>query len=263
VLLQPGALSAAMLNFEDLGVGVVGGKILLANGDLQEAGSVIWADGTAVGHGRGDNPDRPQYQFRRPVDFCSGVFSFTPRRLFLELGGFNALYSLAYYEDADYCMKVWKDGRRVIYEPRAAVRHYESASSGGNEAAKGLIGQQKDLAESYNQARVFVVPPRYSAGIPYKAHEAAAFGVPLVVSSLIAEQMAWKDGVECLVADSAAAFAESCCRLYNDPQLWSELRSNALQRMARDFNEMMFANAISSLIGGTSPGRRTSESVKS
>lgn len=550
VLLQPGALSAAMQNFEDPGVGVVGGKILLANGDLQEAGSVIWADGTAVGYGRGDNPDRPQYQYRRPVDFCSGVFLFTPRRLFLELGGFDALYSPAYYEDADYCMKVWKEGGRVIYEPRAVVRHYESASSGGNEAAKELmainhqkfvgewkaaltrhwpnsgsnmrrarisvnspgarilyledraphrylgagyprsndilnclakqghhvtcatlnyplsedeysdiprdvelhdgvfdrtrlfrdyapdsdviwvsrphnmelllkqadagrarqkvrliydaeaifaqrdqrraqidgaemspaevsrglelelnlakaadavvvvseadrqvmlaggvndvhiisyrldpkptpngfddrrtflfvgamhgadnpnadamryfcgaiwpavraatgvelviagyesdvalselktegvrvVGKQKDLTELYNQARIFVVPTRYSAGIPYKAHEAAAFGVPLVVSSLIAEQLVWKDDVECLVAEDAAEFVEACCRLFNDPQLWSKVRSNALQRIVNDFNEAVFSSAISSLVGEPAPVVHASESAKS
>jgi len=48
VLLQPSALGTATSNFRDSGVGAVGGKILLANGDLQEAGSVIWADGPAV-----------------------------------------------------------------------------------------------------------------------------------------------------------------------------------------------------------------------
>ncbi len=153
VLLQPNALSVAMANFEDAGVGGVGGKILLANGDLQEAGSIIWADGTAVGYGRGDNPDRPQYEFRRPVDYCSGVFFFTPRRLFRELGGFDSLYSPAYYEDADYCMKVWREGLRVIYEPRAVIRHYESASSNGNEAAQGLMAiNHRKFAEEWRDS---------------------------------------------------------------------------------------------------------------
>ena len=153
VLLQPHTLSAAMTNFEDAGIGVVGGKILLANGDLQEAGSIIWQDGAAVGYGRGDKPDRPQYEFRRPVDYCSGVFFFTPRRLFLELGGFSALYSPAYYEDADYCMKVWRQGLQVVYEPRAVIRHYESASSGGNEAAKAQMAlNHRKFVEAWKDA---------------------------------------------------------------------------------------------------------------
>ena len=89
-LLQPHALSSALASFgEDQRVGVVGGKILLANGDLQEAGSMIWSDGSALGYGRGDDPNLSQYEFRRPVDYCSGAFLVTRRSLFIQLGGFN------------------------------------------------------------------------------------------------------------------------------------------------------------------------------
>jgi len=111
-----------------------------------------------------------------------------------------------------------------------------------------VVGHQENLTDLYNQARVFVVPTRYAAGIPYKAHEAAAFGVPLVVSTLIAEQLGWKDQEDCLVASSPVAFAEGCCRLYEDRQLWKRIRSNALVRVTRGFNEETFANGISSLI---------------
>jgi O-antigen biosynthesis protein len=139
-LLQPTGLTAALDNFiRNPGVGAVGGKILLANGDLQEAGSVIWSDGNALGYGRGDDAKLFKYNFRRPVDFCSGAFLFTPRKLFSELEGFSPRYSPAYYEDADYCMKVWAHGLQVIYEPRAVILHYESASSGNNDAAKALM----------------------------------------------------------------------------------------------------------------------------
>ena len=151
-LLQPHALSSALASFgEDPKVGVVGGKILLANGDLQEAGSMIWSDGSALGYGRGDDPNLPQYEFRRPVDYCSGAFLVTTRSLFRQLGGFNRMFSPAYYEDADYCMQVWEAGYSVLYEPTAVIRHYESASSDGNEAAKPAmaINQQK-FREKWN-----------------------------------------------------------------------------------------------------------------
>jgi hypothetical protein len=107
-LLLPNALGSALQNFSsDSSIGVVGGKILLANGSLQEAGSIVWSDGSAWGYGRGDDPDRPQYSFRRPVDYCSGAFLFTPTRLFHSLGGFSPHFSPAYYEDTDYCLTVW------------------------------------------------------------------------------------------------------------------------------------------------------------
>ena len=113
-LLTKGAIAAVLKNFEHEGVGAVGAKILLANGMLQEAGSMIWSDGSALGYGRGDDPELPQYNFRRPVDYCSGVFLVTPRRIFRQLGGFSAEFAPAYYEDTDYCMTLWQNGLRVV-----------------------------------------------------------------------------------------------------------------------------------------------------
>ncbi|HEX8797736.1 MAG TPA: glycosyltransferase, partial [Terriglobales bacterium] len=50
-LLTPGAIDAVLKNFDRENVGAVGAKILLANGRLQEAGSIIWSDGSALGYG--------------------------------------------------------------------------------------------------------------------------------------------------------------------------------------------------------------------
>ena len=88
-------------------------------------------------------PASPKYAFRRPVDYCSGALLFTPRALFAELGGFDERFLPAYYEDTDYCFKVWEKGRKVIYEPRAAVHHYESASMQNSEAAAALIADHQ------------------------------------------------------------------------------------------------------------------------
>src|SRR5664280_1576577 len=540
-LLQSHALSSALASFrEDSKVGVVGGKILLANGDLQEAGSIIWADGSALGYGRVDDPNLPQYEFRRPVDYCSGAFLVTTRSLFRQLGGFSRMFSPAYYEDSDYCMQAWEAGYNVLYEPAAVIRHYESASSDGNEAAKPamatnqqkfrnkwndrllkhlpnstgniqrarisassdtlkilyiedriphrllgagfprsneilshlvkqgyrvtcasftsrpleneygdiprevelldgvsqrerlfreyvpnsdivwvsrphnmaaflkgraekgassrarviydaeaifaerdwhqaeilgsevsstlktawldrelalakaadavvvvserdretmvsggvrrvsiighqvcanptaaafderrtflfvgamhgtdspnadsmryfcssiwpvvrqatgaeliiagygadaalsdcqadgvrILGRQDELTSLYNEARVFVVPTRYAAGIPYKAHEAASFGVPLVVSNLIGEQLGWLHGSECLMAGTPIAFASECCRLYQDPDLWTRLRSTALLRVINDLSDQVFDKAVASAMANVRP----------
>src|SRR5208337_710177 len=138
-LLTRGTVSAALKNFDREDVGAVGAKILLANGKLQEAGSIIWSDGSALGYGRGDNPDLPQYNFRRPVDFCSAVFLITPKEVFRRMGGFSERFAPAYYEDTDYCMVLWQNGLSVIYEPLAQIMHYESASSGGNDLATPMM----------------------------------------------------------------------------------------------------------------------------
>src|SRR3712207_9315076 len=66
----------------DSSIGAVGGRIVLPDGTLQEAGSIIWNDGTCLGYGRGGNPDDPEFMFRRDVDYCSGAFLMTPRAVF-------------------------------------------------------------------------------------------------------------------------------------------------------------------------------------
>ena len=541
-LLTAGAISAALDNFERASVGAVGGKILLANGRLQEAGSIIWSDGSALGYGRNDNPALPRYNFPRPVDYCSAVFLITPRQTFEEVGGFGAEFAPAYYEDADYCMKLWEKQLKVIYEPLAEIEHYESASSGGNEYATDLmmshrqkfrakwsdalqghyspaessvcaarisvnsrslrilyiddripenilgagfprsvailrelvqmgchvtcssstypllkdfytdiprevevfdgfrfrdqlineylrcadlvwvsrphnlkllltesrvlttnrnfvlvydaeaifsdrvrnqkllfgdsnrpqdglevlspdeefsvakhadcvcvvseadrramqnagvpqvrvvsykitaaptaagfserdaflfvgavhgtdspnadsirhfcrtawadvhrltgaplvvagygtellrdeitdptvsiLGPQEDLTSLYARARVFVVPTRYAAGIPLKAYEAAGFGIPLVVSQLIATQMNWGDGKEYLSASTPDSFAEACVRLYRDETLWETLRGNALVRIQSEFSPEAFTASVKSVVNEMVP----------
>ena len=129
-ILPPGNLGVVLRTFEVCpNSGAVGGKVRLADGRLQEAGCIVWRDGRARQWGREDDPRRPQYNFRRAVDYCSGVFLITPRSLFESVGGFDQRYAPAYYEDVDYCMKVWEANRSVIYEPQSVIHHYEGAST--------------------------------------------------------------------------------------------------------------------------------------
>ncbi len=111
-------------------IGAVGGKIILSDQTLQEAGSIIWRDGSCLGYGRGDSPLKPEYLYVREVDYCSGAFLLTPRKLFLGLGKFDEQFAPAYYEDTDYCTSVINSGYKVIYQPLATIIHYESVSHG-------------------------------------------------------------------------------------------------------------------------------------
>ena len=124
-----GALAAALAILDTVpGVGVVGGRLVLPSGRLQEAGSVIWSDASTLGYGRGLAQDAGEAMFRRDVDYCSGAFLLTPVTLWRQLGGFDEAYAPAYYEEADYCMRVRQAGHRVVYEPAAVVDHYEFGS---------------------------------------------------------------------------------------------------------------------------------------
>jgi GT2 family glycosyltransferase len=128
--LLPGTLRSALRTMRSSpDIGAVGGRLILLEGMLQEAGSIIWKDGSCLGYGRGDSPFAPMYMFRRDVDYCSGAFLLTPRRLWNELGGFDERFQPAYYEETDYCCRVWERRLRVVYDPRAVVLHYEFGGS--------------------------------------------------------------------------------------------------------------------------------------
>ena len=133
--LLPDSLQVLVDTLEsDPTIGAVGGKLIFPDGRLQEAGSIIWRDGSCLGYGRFDDPFKGEYCYVRDVDFCSAALLLTPRQLFLDLGGFDARYAPAYYEDADYCMQLWTKGYRVVFQPFAAAIHHEFGSSGSERA---------------------------------------------------------------------------------------------------------------------------------
>jgi GT2 family glycosyltransferase len=147
--LLPGSLQNALATIRtSKDIGAVGAKILLLDGTLQEAGSIVWQDGSCLGYGRGDNPLAPMYNFRRSVDYCSGAFLLTPRALWKKLGGFDETFKPAYYEETDYCMRLWQNGLRVVYEPTAAIVHYEFASSESSATAIGLQEKHQKVFET-------------------------------------------------------------------------------------------------------------------
>jgi GT2 family glycosyltransferase len=119
-------------------VAAVGGRIILLDGTLQEAGCTVWREGDVFQYGRGDCPTAPQYLFQRDVDHCSGAFLMTRRAAFEKMGGLDRAFGLGYFEDLDYCVRLWRAGWRVVYLPDVAVLHYENASSGNPERVLDL-----------------------------------------------------------------------------------------------------------------------------
>jgi GT2 family glycosyltransferase len=142
--LMPGALRRLVATIAaDPTIGAVGGKLVFPGGRLQEAGSIIWSDGSCDAYGRFGDPDASEFNFQRDVDFCSGAFLLTRRRLFKELGGFDERYEPAYYEDVDYCVKLWQAGQRVVYQPAAVAIHFEFASSSSPAVAQRLQEERR------------------------------------------------------------------------------------------------------------------------
>lgn len=139
---QPGWLDALLSTFRTHpDTGLAGSKLVYPDGRLQEAGGIVFADGSGWNYGRFDDPAHPRYNFVREVDYCSGAAIALPAALFGELGGFDPHYAPAYYEDTDLAMRVRARGLKVRYQPASVVVHHEGATS-GTDTGSGIKAYQ-------------------------------------------------------------------------------------------------------------------------
>ena len=108
-----GWLGALRETFQlDPRAGLVGAKLVFPDGRLQEAGGIIWRDATGWNFGKFDDPEKPEYNFLREVDYCSAACVMVPKSLFDSVGGFDPRFAPAYYEDVDLAFKIRRAGGR-------------------------------------------------------------------------------------------------------------------------------------------------------
>jgi len=110
--------------------GLAGSKLIYPDGLLQEAGGIIWQDGSAWNYGNRQDPLMPEFNYAREVDYVSGAAIMVPTILFSEFGGFDEIYAPAYCEDSDLALRIRDRGYRVIYQPLSEIVHFEGITSG-------------------------------------------------------------------------------------------------------------------------------------
>ena len=129
-LVFPGWLEALIAPLSCPDVGLSGSKLINADGTLQEAGGIVWRDGSAWNYGRGQDPRLPEFNYMKEADYISGASIAMRASLWRDLGGFDSHYSPAYCEDTDLAFRVRELGLKVIYQPRSVLVHHEGRSHG-------------------------------------------------------------------------------------------------------------------------------------
>ena len=186
-IVRHGALDALLDTFDaHQNVGLVGAKLLNADGSLQEAGGIVWRDGSAWNWGRGQHRDDPRFNFVRDADFCSGAALAISRELFAEMGGFDAHYGPAYYEDADLAFRVRARGLRVVYQPTAEIFHIEGVSHGRDESSGVKAYQVTNAKKFFERWQQTLAAHRENAAEPdLEAHRTSRSNILIVEACMI------------------------------------------------------------------------------
>ena len=146
-LVQPGFITTAIRHMSDHPeVGILGPKIFDHDGAIQGSARAFPNLLTAI-FGRKSilskifpkNPitreniltDRSDGMTPMEVDWVSGACMMVRREAVNQVGLLDETFFM-YWEDADWCRRIWQKGWKVIYFPSASVTHYVGVSSETN-----------------------------------------------------------------------------------------------------------------------------------
>jgi len=129
-------------------VGAVGARLLYSDRTIQHAGVIIGLGGVA-GHPFVGMDVKDQSYFLRSsvVQNYSAVTAacmMTKRSVYEEVGGFCEDLAVT-FNDVDYCLKIRKTGKLVVYTPFATLYHYESKSRGQDDSPDKLRRFEKEV----------------------------------------------------------------------------------------------------------------------
>lgn len=139
-------------------VGIVGARLLRADGTVDSAGLLLGLRGPCDSAFAGEKLDAPGYMYRLQVDqdysAVSGSCLMVRRSVFDEVGGLGGGALRNAYSDLDLCLSVRQAGYLVVWTPHAVVLHEGGASrtredrtSVGEKAAVLLEAQEAAYAK--------------------------------------------------------------------------------------------------------------------
>lgn len=168
-------------------VGVVGAKLLFADGSVQHAGDTVGPGGCAnhlhVGIGSDDGGYADRALLAQDMSAVTAACLLTKRALYLELGGLNEKHLKIAFNDVDYCLRVRAAGKRVIWTPHALLYHHESVSRGKPETGAAINRANSEVRYMKKKwAHLMKNDPFYNLNLNYLQPDFSLSSAPKVYS---------------------------------------------------------------------------------
>lgn len=83
--------------------------------------------------------------------------------------------------------------------------------------------------------RLSLAPLRFGAGVKGKISQALSLGLPVVTTSIGAEGMSLRNGINAMVCDEPREMATAVVRLLHDDDLWTALSVEGISTAKRKY----------------------------
>ena len=187
-------------------VGVLGPRILDTDGTIQGSARTfptpftgLFGRNTVLTKWFPNNPitranmftSRSHGKMPMDVDWVSGACMVVRRRAIDEVGLMDTRFFL-YWEDADWCRRMWQKGWKVVYYPASTVVHSVGTSS-STKPARSLVEFHKScyrLFDKYNRTSLKLINPLVAAAL------ALRLVMSIVLENVVQayqEGQVWKD----------------------------------------------------------------------
>lgn len=99
-----------------------------------------------------------------------------------------------------------------------------------------FTGFVPDLVPFYDQARLFVAPLRFGAGVKGKVLDSMAHGLPVVATRIAAEGIGATDSVHMAIGKTDTDFVQKLASLYTDENTWVRMQNNGRLLVSENFS---------------------------
>jgi len=145
-------------------VGAVGAKLFYPDNTIQHAGVIVGLGG-AADHSHRHFPYESDGYFMRlkivhNVSAVTGACLMTKKSVFIQVGGFDERYQIA-FNDIDFCLKVRQKGYLIVFTPFAKAYHFEFKTRGIDDTfeKKLRFNREKEMfIKNWNEILVFGDP---------------------------------------------------------------------------------------------------------